>query len=73
MHGTRGVLGIALVIQALTVPTSGFIYSINDNFSEPSVVKTTYNEGWMYGTDKGPFGASKGSSYIEIDSVVKFM
>lgn len=72
MHGTRWLLGIALVIKALTVPTSGFIYSINDNFNDSSM-RTSYTEGWMYGTDKGPFGASKGPSYIEIDGVVRFM
>lgn len=71
MHGTRGLLGIALVIQAVTVPILGFTYSLDDTFNES--VRTSYTEGWMYGTDKGPFGASKGSSYIEINGVVTVM
>lgn len=65
MRRTRDLLGVALLIQSANVPADGFVYSLDDSFNLSS--RTSYTERWMYGSNKGPFGASQGPSYVQTD------
>lgn len=71
MQWMDAILRAVLVVSAMLARAESFIYEIDDIVHQES--HRGYSEGWMYGTNRGPIGASQGPSYVDVDLEVTFM
>ncbi|CAN0376800.1 unnamed protein product, partial [Ectocarpus sp. 12 AP-2014] len=65
MDCTKKLARAAFFTACLVGTGQSFKYSLDD--TEYEQARTSYSEGWMYGSNAGPMGATHGTSYIHTD------
>ncbi|CBJ28368.1 G-protein coupled receptor [Ectocarpus siliculosus] len=65
MDYTKKMARASFFAACLVGAGQSFKYSLDDTVYEQA--RTSYSEGWMYGSNTGPMGATHGSSYIHTD------